>query len=269
MVRRSTLPLQQEQQTHILVTNDDGVQAPGLLALAQALREVGEVTVVAPRDNQSATGHRLTFHKPLRVAEARLADGFPALATNGSPADCVALAMLGLLDRKVDVVVSGINDQWNVGQDVTYSGTVTAAMEGALYALPALAISTYSEGEPRYAMAGAIAARLTVEAVRRGLPRHTLLNVNVPDLPQEKIAGVQVTRQGTRIYRDELVERKDPHGRPYYWFGGPEPLGVEDEEGTDFWALARGYVSVTPLNLDMTAHAFVDALQGWELSVRP
>jgi 5'-nucleotidase len=252
---------------HILVTNDDGVYAPGLLALAKALRRVGDVTVIAPHDNQSAIGHRKTLHKPLRVWSVQLADDSPALATSGSPSDCVALAMLGLVERKVDVVVSGINDTWNLGQDVTYSGTVTAAMEGVLFDLPAISISAYYDGTPRYSVAADFAARLAVEVDKRSLPRHTLLSVNVPDLPQEDIAGVMVTRQGTRIYPDRLIVRDDPRGRPYYWIGGDPPSGLEEEEGTDFWALSKGYISVTPLHMDLTAHTFAEELRGWELSV--
>lgn len=251
---------------HFLVTNDDGVYAPGLMALVKSLREVGDVTVVAPRDNQSATGHRKTMHKPLRVQDVQLADGSPAMATSGAPSDCVALAMLGVVKRKVDAVVSGINDNWNLGQDVTYSGTVTAAMEGTMFGLPAIAVSAAYDSEQGYGVAAAFAARLAVQIVERGLPPYTLLNVNVPDLPLDKIAGVRVTRQGTRIYRDELVTRADPRGKPYYWIGGDEPTGIQDEEGTDFWALANGYISVTPLNMDMTAHAFVDELKKWEIS---
>lgn len=251
---------------HILVTNDDGVHAPGILALAQALREVGDVSVVAPHENQSAAGHRLTFHKPLRVTEVELADGSKALATTGSPADCVALALLGLLEKPVDFVASGVNTTWNLAQDVTTSGTVTAAMHAALDGVPAIALSSDYSEQKYYDVAGAFAAQLTREVTQRGLPHHTLLNVNMPDLPGDKIAGVMVTRQGTRIYPDKLVVREDPRGTPYYWIGGDPPTGVLDEEGTDFWALDNGYISVTPLSLDMTAHHFIADLSAWELS---
>jgi 5'-nucleotidase len=228
---------------------------------------VGDVTVLAPRDNQSAAGHRLTFHKPLRVTKAQLADGTSALAANGSPTDCVALALLGIVERKVDVVVSGINDTWNLAQDVTTSGTVTAAMQGALHGLPAIAVSAYYDGTTHLDEAASFAARLTDEVVKRGLPRHTLLNVNCPDLPMADIAGVMVTRQGTRIYHDEVVTRQDPQGRPYHWIGGDPPTGVKDEEGTDIWALSEGYISVTPLHMDMTNHAFAGELKDWKLTL--
>lgn len=251
---------------HILVTNDDGVYAPGLLALTRALRRVGDVTVIAPQDNQSAVGHHKTLHKPLRVFDVQLADGSRAQACTGSPSDCVALAMLGLIEDKIDIVVSGVNSTWNLGQDVTYSGTVTAAMEAVLFDVPAIAVSAYYDGEPRYDVPAAVAARIAVEVVKRGLPRHTLLNVNVPDRPTKDIAGVAITRQGTRIYPDELVTRLDPRGRPYYWIGGDPPTGVK-EEGTDIGALSEGYVSVTPLHMDMTNHDFEEALRTWGLAL--
>ncbi|TAK13097.1 MAG: 5'/3'-nucleotidase SurE [Anaerolineae bacterium] len=252
---------------HILVTNDDGIHAPGLLALAQALRPLGNVTVLAPDRNWSASGHVKTLDRPLRVRPAKLADGSDALTTDGAPSDCVALPLLGLLDRKVDLVVSGINPWANLGHDVTYSGTVTAAMEAAIGGLPGIAVSLNTapghQGERDYAPAAEIARRVAVKVMEKGLPRHTLVSVNVPYRPLEDIKGVHITRQGLRVYRDELVRRTDPHGNPYYWIGGEFPDGVPDD-GTDFGALAEGYVSITPLQLDMTAYAMMDELRGWE-----
>lgn len=251
---------------HILVTNDDGVNAPGLLALAKALRSLGTVTVLAPDRNWSASGHVKTLERPLRVKSAVLADGSPALATDGAPSDCVALAVLGLVTEPVDLVVSGINGGENVGHDLTYSGTVTAAMEGAIAGLPSIAVSLnvppMLEGALNYAPAAEIARRVAANTIANGLPDGVLLNVNVPYLPLENILGVQVTRQGLRIYKDELVERADPRGRPYYWIGGEAPSGVP-EEGTDIGALNAGYVSVTPVHLDLTAHQAVEQLRKW------
>lgn len=252
---------------HILVTNDDGVNAPGLLALARAMRPLGRVTVLAPERNWSASGHVKTLERPLRVKEAILSDGSSAYASDGAPSDCVALALLGFLSEPIDLVVSGINGGPNLGHDLTYSGTVTAAMEAAIFGIPAVAFSLDTpetlEGALNYEPAAQIAQRVAENTIRYGLPPHILLNVNVPYLPYEEILGIRTTRQGLRIYRDELVRRKDPRGRPYYWIGGDAPSGVP-EEGTDFGALNAGYVSVTPIHLDMTAHSVLDRLKEWE-----
>jgi 5'-nucleotidase len=252
---------------HILVTNDDGVMAPGLLALAQEMRSLGQVSVLAPDRNWSASGHVKTLDRPLRVKEVFLADSTRALATDGAPSDCVALAVLGLLSTSIDLVVSGINPKANLGHDVTYSGTVTAAMEAAIWGLPGIAISIdYEEngqGSLDYGTAARVAHWVVDNVIARGLPKDTLLNVNVPNLPADQLKGIKVTRQGLRVYRDLLVSREDPRGRPYYWIGGEAPTGVP-EDGTDFGALAEGYVSITPLHLDLTAYRVMEALQGWK-----
>jgi 5'-nucleotidase len=255
---------------HILLTNDDGVHAPGLQALAIALRPLGKLTVLAPDHNWSASGHVKTMHRPLRVWDTTLEDGTPARMTDGAPSDSVALAVLGMAEAPIDLVVSGINPNANVGHDVTYSGTVTAAMEAAISGLTALAVSLDAPeaqtGPLGYTAAAQVAMRLAQQVLQHGLPAGVLLNVNVPNLPLEAMRGVQVTRQGLRVYRDALVRRVDPRGRPYYWIGGDAPTGVL-EEGTDFWALAEGYVSVTPLHLDLTAPGLVEALKGWRLTL--
>jgi len=251
---------------HILVTNDDGLEAGGLLALKNALSAVGRVTVMAPDHNWSASGHVKTLHKPLRVNEVRLADGTPAFATSGAPSDCVALACLGFIQEPIDLVVSGINQGYNLGHDVTYSGTVTAAMEGVISGIPSIAVSLGWRPEMDYECAARFAARLAPRVLEAGLPPYTLLNVNVPNLPQDQIKGVRITRQGLRKYRDELVKRLDPRGRPYYWIAG-EPSSEMEEEDTDVWAVENGYISVTPLQLDLTAHAMVEQLRNWKLEV--
>lgn len=248
---------------HVLITNDDGIHAPGLLALEQAVEKVADVTVLAPSHNWSASGHVKTMHKPLRISETTLADGTPALTTTGAPSDCVALAFLGLLSTPIDLVVSGINQGPNLGHDVTYSGTVTAAMEGAIAGVPAIAVSLNSYSSEDFRFAARFAARLVVKVAQEGLPLYSILNVNVPAVPEEQIAGVVITRQGLRIYRDSLVRRLDPRGRPYYWIGGEPPSGVI-EEGTDLWAMENHYVSITPLQLDLTAHHLIDWLRLWE-----
>jgi 5'-nucleotidase len=249
---------------HILVTNDDGIQAPGLLALAQAMKPLGKVTVLAPDHNWSGAGHVKTLDRPLRVQETKMADGTPALMSDGAPSDCVALALLGLVEN-VDLVVSGINPYSNIGHDVTYSGTVTAAMEAVIAGVPGLAFSLASQdnstGElPDYGPTAQVAWQIAKKVLDDGLPEGVLLNINVPYLKEFK--GYLITRQGLRVYRDELDERIDPRGRPYYWIGGEAPTGV-DEPGTDFGALQAGYVSVTPLQLDLTAREAMDTLKAW------
>ncbi len=255
---------------HILLTNDDGVTAPGLLALLQEIRKLGEVTVLAPDQNWSASGHVKTMHRPLRVKEVILSDGTPALASDGAPSDCVALALLGILKEKVDLVVSGINPNANLGHDVTYSGTVTAAMEAAIWGLPGIAVSLDSPRDRssalEYGPAARIARQVVQAVIEHGLPKNVLLNVNVPYLQDDQISGVQITRQGLRLYRDALDARKDPRGRPYYWIGGDSPTGVA-EEGTDFGALASGAVSITPIHLDMTAFQTISELQAWDFEL--
>lgn len=248
---------------HILVTNDDGVQAPGLLALAQEMQKLGKVTVFAPDRNWSASGHVKTIDRPMRVHQVKLADGTSALTSDGAPSDCVALALLGVVKEKIDLVISGINPNANLGHDVTYSGTVTAAMEAVIAGVIGIAVSLDSRhAEPDYGPAARAAAQIAARAVTEGLPPGVLLNINVPHLPDEEIRGIQVTRQGLRVYRDALDKRLDPRGRPYYWIGGEVPSGV-NEAGTDFGALQAGYISVTPLQLDLTAREALEGIKDW------
>ena len=255
---------------HILLTNDDGIGAPGLLGLTQAMRTIAEVSVLAPDHNWSASGHVKTLHRPLRVWPTALADGAPAMTTDGAPSDCVALAILGMIERPIDLVVSGINPHANVGHDVTYSGTVTAAMEAVIAGLPALAVSLDSAEAPSsvedYRTAADVARLLAKRVLEDKLPSPVLLNVNVPPRPREELSGMVLTRQGLRVYRDALVRREDPRGRPYYWIGGEAPTGIS-EEGTDIWALAEGFVSVTPLQLDLTAYPALETLRTLVLSL--
>jgi 5'-nucleotidase len=251
---------------HILVTNDDGVTAPGLLALAQELRKIAEITILAPDRNWSASGHVKTMHRPLRVQDVLLEDGSLALASDGAPSDCVALALLGLVEVPLDLVVSGINPNANLGHDVTYSGTVTAAMEAAIWGFPGIAVSLDSPenhlGSLDYGPAARVASKVVSGVIQNRLPKETLLNVNVPYLADDAMKGIRITRQGVRVYRDKLEARVDPRGKPYYWIGGISPTGIA-EEGTDFGALAEGYVSITPLQLDLTACDLLDTLKGW------
>lgn len=252
----------------ILVTNDDGIEAEGLHALVRACEELGQVTVVAPHHDRSASGHSITLHKPLRVSEAKIPGSKAvAWAATGTPADCVLLAMYGLLPEPPHVVLCGINLGPNIGHDLTYSGTVSGAMEAAILGLPAIAVSLDAEAQPRarFEVAAFFAAALAGEVVRRGIPPDTLLNVNIPNLELSQIRGVQVTRQSARRYRSRLERRADPRGRPYYWIVGERASAEEAEPGTDSYALQFGFVSVTPLRMDLTHPDLVTTLVDWPL----
>lgn len=253
---------------HILVTNDDGVTAPGLLALAQAMRQFGEVSMLAPDHDWSGGGHVKTLKRPLRVRRVRLADGTSALTSDGAPSDCVALGLMGLLPNKVDLVVSGINPAANLGHDVTYSGTVTAVMESIIWGVPGVAVSLDGADtdpyELDYGPAVAVATRVVSMVIEQALPKGTFLNVNVPNVSRERMKGIKLTSQGLRVYRDRLDKRHDPRGNEYYWIGGDRPTGVP-KEGTDIGAIANGYASITPLKLDLTDYDGMEVILGWPL----
>lgn len=259
-------------EKHILVTNDDGVLAPGLLALVHEMRKLGKVTILAPDRNWSGGGHVKTLDRALRVKEYLLADGSRAFASDGAPSDCVSLAMLGFFKEPIDLVVSGINVGANLGHDVTYSGTVTAAMEAVIAGVPGIAVSLETVeghvGENDFVPAAHAARRVVQQVIENGLPQEILLNVNVPLLPEDKIRGIKVTRQGLRVYHSRLDERVDPRNKAYYWIGGDAPTGVP-ERGTDVGALAEGFVSVTPLQLDLTAYRALTDLNTWDWHDEP
>lgn len=252
--------------THILITNDDGVDAPGLLALAQAMKPLGKITIVAPDHNWSMCGHVKTLFTPLTVREVALSDDITANSVSGAPSDCVAMALMGMLDDKVDLVVSGINPYANLGHDLTYSGTVTAAMEALIHNVPAVAVSMNGpdhnfKGHVDYSTAAAAAHTVVTQVLEKGLPAETLLNVNAPYVPLSDLRGYQITRLGKRIYLDKLLPEEA--GLSEYQLGGDPPLG-EPEDGTDFGALAADCVSITPVHLDMTAYQMMESLQDWE-----
>jgi 5'-nucleotidase len=248
---------------NILVTNDDGIYAEGILALKSALEGVGKVHVVAPDRPRSASGHSITLHKPLRVSKVRLPDGSYGYATNGTPSDCVSLGILDVVGAKIDLAVSGINWGPNLGWDLTYSGTVSAAMEAAIMGIPAFAISVASyDDEVSFGYAADFAAFMARLVLKNGLPPDTLLNINVPNEPAAHICGVEVTRQGKRRYLGKIEKRVDPMGRTYYWLGGDAAID-ELEEGTDVKALADDKVSVTPVHLDLTGYHALDQLASW------
>ncbi len=253
-----------DERLRVLVTNDDGVEADGLLRLKLALAAVDRVEVLAPNRDWTAAGHTKTMDRPLRVAEVTLADGSPAYACDGSPSDCVALAFLGILPERPSLVVSGINKGPNLAGDITYSGTVAAAMEGVVIGVPSIAVSLADYYEWDFEYAASFAAQLAAHVLNEGLESDVLLNVNVPHLPREQVKGVQVTRLGRRIYQSELIKRTDPFGRDYYWIGGEIPTG-DLTEGTDVAAVHEGYVSVTPIHLDLTNHALIEQLRSWNL----
>ena len=243
----------------ILVTNDDGVTSPGLRALASALKVLGEVYVVAPDRERTAISHALTLHKPLRITRLRARE----FAVNGTPTDCVNLAIKKVLRGKPALVVSGINKGVNLGDDVTYSGTVSAALEGTIMGVPSIAVSQEGRQKFRFAVGAIYALRVARLVLRYGLPEETLLNVNVPDRPRALIKGVRVTALGRRRFNNPIIEKVDPHGRKYYWIAGTR-IAWGRRSNSDHESLRRGLVSVTPIHLDMTHHAAVERLRQWE-----
>jgi len=246
----------------ILVTNDDGIYAEGLKVLAEALSSLGTVWIVAPQHEQSAVGHSLTLHRPLRVYKM----GERKLAVDGTPTDCVGLAVNGLLNKKPDLLVSGINMGGNLGDDITYSGTVSAAWEGTLLGIPSFAISTLPDDNEVYVFppAAEFACRLAKAILKYGLPPNTLLNVNVPNPEGKSIRGYRITRQGRRIFGESVVEKVDPRGKKYYWIGG-KAIGFEDIPDSDLLAVHEHYISVTPILLDLTNYAAREEMLKWEI----
>lgn len=242
----------------ILVSNDDGVHAPGLSFLANALEKIADITVVAPDRNRSGVSNSLTLEHPLRVVTA--ANGF--YSVNGTPTDCVHIAVTGLLKDIPDMVVSGINEGSNLSDDVLYSGTVAAATEGRFLGLPSIAVSLSGPRCEHYDTAAQIAKLLVERLKETPLTSDTILNVNVPDLPFLELKGIQVTRLGTRHVAEPTIKALDPRGRKMYWIGQPGPE-QDAGPGTDFYAVNSGYVSVTPLHLDLTHYKVMDELSNW------
>jgi 5'-nucleotidase len=247
----------------ILISNDDGYRARGIVALREALAGLGDLTVVAPDRNRSGASNSLTLEVPLRVAQAEP----DVYYVQGTPTDCVHLAISGLFPFEPDMVVSGINDGSNLGDDVLYSGTVAAATEGRFLGKPAVAISLNTDGlrgdAPRHFETGAHFARVIVERLQsQPLARATVLNVNVPNIPVAQVQGIRVTRLGNRHRAAQVIRAEDPRGRPVYWVG-PAGAGQDAGPGTDFHAVAEGFVSVTPLTVDLTNHAALGDLRAW------
>ena len=243
---------------HILITNDDGYLAPGIRCLAEELAQVADISVVAPERNRSGASNSLTLHRPLRVELSP--DNI--YYVDGTPTDCVHLAISGLLDSPPDMVVSGINAGPNLGDDVLYSGTVAAAMEGRYLGLPAIAVSLVGRPAVNFSTAARITRRVVEKLTQRPLPDDTLLNLNVPDLPQDDIVAIEATRLGFRHRAEAMVEQCDPYGRPIYWVGPPGEA-QDAGPGTDFFAVENATASVTPMQIDLTRHRGIEPLQSW------
>lgn len=246
----------------ILVTNDDGIHSAGIIALAEALEAIGEVIVVAPAFEMSAASHSLTLNRPLRIEQIDETH----YSVDGTPTDCITLAMSEILkDSLPDIVVSGINKGGNLGDDVSYSGTVAGALEASIYGLPGIAVSLVQRVDFDFAPAATLAVELTRRVLANGLPRGTLLNVNVPPGP---IRGVQVTRQGTKVIKPTIIQGTDPRQRKYYWIG-EEALTWNEEEGTDYQAVRHGLVSITPLRNDLTDYRALDEIRArdWDTAL--
>ncbi len=242
----------------ILVSNDDGYLAPGLAALVDAIRDLGEVTVVAPEQNHSGASNSLTLSRPLTVRKGHNGYWF----VNGTPTDCVHLAVTGFLDFRPDIVVSGINDGANMGDDTIYSGTVAAAMEGHLLGIPAIAFSLVRKGYEHLDAAAQSAREVVLRSISSSLQSPPLLNVNLPALPRSAVKGFAATRLGRRHKAEPAIKASNPHGEPVYWVGAAGPA-ADDGPGTDFHAVAAGYVSVTPLKVDLTDTGQVERIRAW------
>lgn len=251
--------------TKILLTNDDGINAPGLYTLYESIRTIGDVTVVAPDTEMSAVGHAITLTDPLRVEKINKRGEFFGYAVSGTPADCVKIAAWALLDEMPDLIISGINLGNNTGISIIYSGTVSAATEGTILEIPSFAISLVAFKNPDFTYAAKFAKKMATIILEKGLPVGTLLNVNVPNVKEEEIKGVLITRQGKAVYREHFDKRTDPWGRSYYWMAG-EKVELEEDESVDDTALKNNQVSITPIQFDLTDYANLDLLKSWNVS---
>ncbi|MDZ7343622.1 MAG: 5'/3'-nucleotidase SurE [candidate division KSB1 bacterium] len=249
---------------YILITNDDGIFAPGLFALYESLRQIAEVAVVAPDSEKSAVGHAITLSDPLRVTPFEKYGKFFGHAVNGTPADCVKIAYFALLPRKPDMVISGINYGSNTGINIIYSGTVSAATEATILGMPSFAISLTTFKDADFTFAAKFAAKLVPIILQRGLPKGTFLNINVPNVTEAEIRGVAITRMGQSIYDDKYDRRVDPRNRVYYWLTGSKING-EDSEEVDDGAIEKNLVSITPIHYDLTNYSYLEELKRWEI----
>ena len=252
----------------ILVTNDDGIDSLGIAVLTESLKEIAEVTVVAPHEEQSAVGHGITMKYPLRVIRYNKNGNFFGYAVEGTPADCVKMGIRNIMGESPDLVISGINHGSNTAINIIYSGTVSAAREAAIMDVPAIAISVTSHEASDFSYAGKVAKFLAGKVTKFGLPRGTLLNVNVPNLPESKIAGLLVTKQSKAKWDDIYEKRVDPYGKDYYWLTG-KLVEIEDELHTDQIAIKNNFVSITPIHFDLTDYDTYEAMKSWNIEKKP
>ena len=250
----------------ILLTNDDGINAEGLIILSEVLCEVGETVIVAPSVERSAVGHAITLSDPLRVMDHERNGRFFGYAVNGTPADCVKIAFWALLNRKPDILISGINLGANTGINTLYSGTVSAATEGAFLGIPSFAVSLCTYRSPDYSFAAKFAVRLANLLLERKLQRGVYLNVNVPPCREDEIRGVAVTRQGQAVFEEHFDKRVDPHGRVYYWLTG-QKVDRETDIAVDDGAVQANMVSITPVQYDLTHHASIESIRSWAVDL--
>jgi len=248
----------------ILVTNDDGVYSNGIYELAKRMTRLGKVTVVAPENEQSAVGHAITIHQPLRCRKIKFYDlDIDAWWVNGTPADCVKIGIETLLTERPDLIVSGINNGENLGTDIIYSGTVSAAIEGSIFDIPAIAVSYAKHGEADFSIAAEVAVSIVEQVLENAMGTNILLNINIPELENENVLrGIKITKLGVKKYSNNFEERKDPRGDSYYWLAGEL---IEDElgEDTDIYAVRNGFASITPLHVDLTDYKEIDRLKAW------
>lgn len=252
----------------VLLTNDDGIYADGIQELSKAMQKVASVYIVAPDRERSAVGHAITMHHPLRAERVKLFHNpnLPAWAVNGTPSDCVKLAVEAILPEKPDIVVSGVNRGANLGTDVLYSGTVSAAIEAVISGVPSIAVSLTAVENADFSPAAEFAAKLAATVLKNGLPQGTLLNVNVPGLPRNEIEGVAVTRLGMTRYNNEFEQRVDPRGRSYYWMVG-EVVEITNCSDTDLSAIRCNKISVSPIHFDFTNYQVMDCLKEWNFDM--
>lgn len=249
---------------HILITNDDGIGAQGIRALTDALQGLGKLSVIAPDREKSATGHSITVHSPIKLEPVEYSGAENAWSIDGTPADCVKLGIQALMEHPPDLVVSGINFGPNLGTDVLYSGTVSAAIEGLINGVPAIAFSLNTHEKPDFTYAQKFVRKLVGHLFTQGLSQETLLNVNIPHIPEQEIKGVTIAKLGIRQYDNAFDHRKDPRGKSYYWLGG-QLATVENADNSDVAAIERGEVTVTPIHFDLTNYPLMSELENWGL----
>lgn len=250
---------------NILISNDDGIYSNGIYELAKKMTKLGKVSVVAPEKEQSAVGHAITIHQPLRCRKIKLYDlDIDAWWVSGTPADCIKIGIETLITERPDLIVSGINNGENLGTDIIYSGTVSAAIEGSIFNIPAIAVSYAKHGETDFSIASEVAVSIIGQVLEYATGTNTLLNINIPEIENKNaLKGIKITKLGVKKYNNNFEERKDPRGNSYYWLAGEL---IEDDlgEDTDIYAVRNGFVSITPLHIDLTGYTDIDRLKAWQ-----